>query len=244
MYHTSLMALTKSSLNSWSPSDTPLSSLEPCDVPQLDVSLLRGLRPAVLLDLLLLTGLLEEPEGPGAPRRGRAELEPAVQRSDLERRLDEDIARVMQDEEETHPAPPAPREGEETAGEEGAKPQDEPPEPKASPKTPKPPGTEVESSALVPVPSHQLARPDLFTLELRAVRLSYLLLGALKSLAVILGSGRLADQLLVPPRPDTSSSAGPSSGAEPPQSPGPAEEGPELRSVLQFVVRSMVINGV
>ncbi|XP_076139905.1 putative E3 ubiquitin-protein ligase HERC1 isoform X8 [Alosa pseudoharengus] len=246
--------LTVSSLNSWSPSDTPLSSLEPCDVPQLDISLLRGLRPAVLLDLLLLTGLLEEPEGPGALRRGRAEPDPATtaaaaaaaaaatQRSELERRLDEDIARVMQDEDtQQTPAAPAavPREGEEPAGEEGARQPEEPPEQKASPKTPRTPGAEPEACAPLPTPTHPSPRPDLFALELRAVRLSYLLLGALKSLAVILGSGRLADLLLVQ-RPDASSSSGPSSGAEGAQSPPPAEDGPELRSVLQFVVRSMV----
>lgn len=221
-------------------------------MPQLDVSLLRGLRPAVLLDLLLLTGLLEEPEGPGALRRGRAESETATaaaaQRSELERRLDEDIARIMQDE-ETQQTPTAgtaamPREGEEATREDGAKHPEEPSEQKASPKTPKPPGMEAEACAPLPTPALQPARPDFFALELRAVRLSYLLLGALKSLAVILGSGRLADLLLVP-RPDSaspsSSSAGPSSlGTEATQSPGTGEEGPELRSVLQFVVRSMV----
>uniref|UniRef100_A0A8C2A9Q1 HECT-type E3 ubiquitin transferase n=1 Tax=Cyprinus carpio TaxID=7962 RepID=A0A8C2A9Q1_CYPCA len=175
---------TVSFLNSWSPSDTPLSSLEPCDVPQLDMSRCRGLKPTVLFDLILMTGILEEREPPsgssetsGLPRnRISSEGGP---RSELERHLDEDIARIMMDEE---------------------------------------------------------GMMDFFALELRAVRISYLLLGALKSLAVILSCGKFTDLLLVP-----KSDAGVNvSSPDPARASAGGEENAELRSVLQFVVRSMV----
>uniref|UniRef100_A0A9J8D3K3 HECT-type E3 ubiquitin transferase n=1 Tax=Cyprinus carpio carpio TaxID=630221 RepID=A0A9J8D3K3_CYPCA len=180
---------TVSFLNSWSPSDTPLSSLEPCDVPQLDMSRCRGLKPTVLFDLILMTGILEEREPPsgssetsGLPRnRISSEGGP---RSELERHLDEDI-RV------SAPCP----------------------------------------TILAPQP-----RVDFFALELRAVRISYLLLGALKSLAVILSCGKFTDLLLVP-----KSDAGVNvSSPDPARASAGGEENAELRSVLQFVVRSMV----
>uniref|UniRef100_A0A8C1NKA8 HECT-type E3 ubiquitin transferase n=1 Tax=Cyprinus carpio TaxID=7962 RepID=A0A8C1NKA8_CYPCA len=184
---------TVSFLNSWSPSDTPLSSLEPCDVPQLDMSRCRGLKPTVLFDLILMTGILEEREPPsgssetsGLPRnRISSEGGP---RSELERHLDEDISN------EERVSAPCP-------------------------------------TILAPQP-----RVDFFALELRAVRISYLLLGALKSLAVILSCGKFTDLLLVP-----KSDAGVNvSSPDPARASAGGEENAELRSVLQFVVRSMV----
>ncbi|XP_036385733.1 probable E3 ubiquitin-protein ligase HERC1 isoform X2 [Megalops cyprinoides] len=218
--------LTVSFLNSWSPSDTPLSSLEPSDVPQLDVARLRGLKPSVLLDLIFLSGMLEEQELHAPPvvppltptRQACPEGGP---RSELERRLDEDIARVMTEED-----------GEAGRAEErGAR--QEPPEGRDSPGAGKEAACEQEG-APCPSAAHLQARPDLFSLELRAVRVSYLLLGALKSLAVILSCGRFTDMLLVP-KFEPAGSGSPGSGKK-----GAEQEAAELRSVLQFVVRSMV----
>lgn len=78
-------------------------------------------------------------------------------------------------------------------------------------------------------------RVDVFALELRTVRISYLLLGALKSLAVIL-SGKFTDLFLVP----KSDAAVNVSSPDPASASAGGEENTELRSVLQFVVRSMV----
>ncbi|XP_030623810.1 probable E3 ubiquitin-protein ligase HERC1 [Chanos chanos] len=223
--------LTVSFLNSWSPSDTPLSSLEPCDVPQLDVSRVQGLKPSVLLDLILLTGILEEQEpevGPGigaGTAKSERSFSDAVSRSDLERRLDEDIARIMMDEE--MPAGQTEEERKQTKEDEHGE--------THSPKTSRHFSEDNENTPCPTVPS-QHHRPDLFSLELRAVRMSYLLLGALKSLAVILSCGKFTDLLLVP-KPDPGVAV---------VSPDPAkgsvsgEDIAELRSVLQFVVRSMV----
>lgn len=79
-------------------------------------------------------------------------------------------------------------------------------------------------------------RVDFFALELRAVRISYLLLGALKSLAVILSCGKFTDLLLVPKSDAGVSVTSPDSA----RTSAGGEENAELRSVLQFVVRSMV----
>lgn len=202
-------------------------------MPQLDVSRLRGLKPSVLLDLIFLSGTLEEQEPPAPTPTPAPGPRQAGRRSELERRLDQDIARVMADE-EGGAGPPEeaglPEEGEGARG--GASDQREP-IPDDPPSVDKEAPAEPVSAAppAAPPPS----RPDLFSLELRAVRVSYLLLGALKSLAVILGCGRFTDLLLVPKGPHAA-----------PRSPDPArggtggEEGAELRSVLQFVVRSMV----
>uniref|UniRef100_A0A6Q2XRL6 HECT-type E3 ubiquitin transferase n=1 Tax=Esox lucius TaxID=8010 RepID=A0A6Q2XRL6_ESOLU len=155
--------LSVSFLNSWSPSDILLSSLEPCDVPQYDVSQFRGLKPSVLLDLIFLTGLLEEQE---------------------ESPLSESC--------------------------------DDPEEGSTSSYCPPSPAPQTPSS------QQTKPQPDIFSLELRAVRVSYLLLGALKSLAVILSCGKFTDMLLVPKHQDLISIV------------------VILRSVLQFVMRSMV----
>ncbi|XP_052393189.1 probable E3 ubiquitin-protein ligase HERC1 isoform X2 [Carassius gibelio] len=218
---------TVSFLNSWSPSDTPLSSLEPCDVPQLDMSRCRGLKPSVLFDLILMTGILEEQEPPygssetpGLPRnRISSEGGP---RSELERRLDEDIARIMMDEEGLSCPVVSDRNKEEENQEDTFRSLVQSNEERAGAHCP---------PILAPQP-----RVDFFALELRAVRISYLLLGALKSLAVILSCGKFTDLLLVP-KSDAEVNV---SSPDPARTSAGGEENAELRSVLQFVVRSMV----
>uniref|UniRef100_A0A8C1RPW7 E3 ubiquitin-protein ligase HERC1 n=1 Tax=Cyprinus carpio TaxID=7962 RepID=A0A8C1RPW7_CYPCA len=199
---------TVSFLNSWSPSDTPLSSLEPCDVPQLDLSRCHGIKPSVLFDLILMTGILEEQEPPsgssetsGLPRnRISSEGGP---RNELERRLDEDIARIMMDEEGMSCPMDAERNKEEVRRDEN---------------------------------QEDMFRSLIQSNEERAVRISYLLLGALKSLTVILSCGKFTDLLLVP-KSDAEVNV---SSPDPARTSAGGEENAELRSVLQFVVRSMV----
>ncbi|XP_066501303.1 probable E3 ubiquitin-protein ligase HERC1 isoform X2 [Hoplias malabaricus] len=242
--------LTVSFLNSWSPSDTPLTFLEPCDVPQLDVSRCSGLTPAVLFHLILLTGVLEEAEsgagagaaagarvgsrGSGKPRNTSQNNSEGGARSELEQRLDEDITRVMMLEEGmTGPITSLAEEDINRKDERNMEHQGD----AESPKTPKPSGEEQEDSPcllMLPVQS----RADLFALELRAVRVSYILLGALKSLAVILNCGKFTDLLLVP-QVEAAANLGSPDPARCAAA-GAVEESAELRSVLQFLVRSMV----
>ncbi|GAA6068305.1 probable E3 ubiquitin-protein ligase HERC1 isoform X1, partial [Tachysurus ichikawai] len=201
-----VLSLTQSFLNSWSPSDTPLSSLEPCDVPQLDISHCSSFTASTIFDLILLTGVLEEVE-PKSRSRARAHSRKQFgseggTRSELEKKLDEDITRVIMLEEENDT---------------------EKDEFQESIKTPKLSGEAQEGASY----TSQL-KADLFALELRAIRVSYLLLGALKSLTVIVNCPKFTDLLLVP-----KAEMGGISGS-------PEQSSTELRSVLQFLVRSMV----
>lgn len=176
----------------------------------------------MLFDLILMTGILEEQEPPpgtsGLPRnRISSEGGP---RSELERRLDEDIARIMMDEDGM------------SCSVDGERKEDTPDDALRSVKQP------VEECGGAPCPPILAlqARVDFFALELRAIRISYLLLGALKSLAVILSCGKFSDLLLVP-----KSEAGANiTSPDPARTSAEGEENAELRSVLQFVVRSMV----
>ncbi|XP_051773057.1 probable E3 ubiquitin-protein ligase HERC1 isoform X4 [Ctenopharyngodon idella] len=223
---------TVSFLNSWSPSDTPLSSLEPCDIPQLDVSRCCGLKAPVLFDLILMTGILNEQElpsgssGSSALPRNRISSEGGP-RSELERRLDEDIARIMMDEEGMSCPVVEDRNNAEERREEN---QDD-----MFRRTLTQSNEERGSAPCPPILAPQ-PRVDFFALELRAVRISYLLLGALKSLAVILSCGKFTDLLLVPKSDAGVSVTSPDSA----RTSAGGEENAELRSVLQFVVRSMV----
>uniref|UniRef100_A0A8C7IFA5 HECT-type E3 ubiquitin transferase n=1 Tax=Oncorhynchus kisutch TaxID=8019 RepID=A0A8C7IFA5_ONCKI len=180
-------------------SDTPLSSLEPCDVPQCDVSRFRGLKPSVLLDLIFLTGLLEEQEEARERGGGREEREGERERN-------------------SHPSPTRALSESCDDPEEGSTSSSCPPTPTPTLPTPSPHQTKPQ--------------PDVFSLELRAVRVSYLLLGALKSLAVILSCGKFTDLLLVPKHQDPSTH---NSVVE-----FQYFHDGVPRSVLQFMVRSMV----
>ncbi|XP_048876533.1 probable E3 ubiquitin-protein ligase HERC1 isoform X3 [Brienomyrus brachyistius] len=203
-------------------SDTPLSSLEPTGMPPVDITRLRGLKPSVLLDLMFLTGMLQEHHGHQPHRESHPE---GSQHSELERQLDEDIARVVMD-------------GEDGAGLIDGKCRQSAPV--------KCDFSEVTDSLIptkdlfgyqevLPLPSgmSQQGRADIFALELHAIRVSYLLLGALKSLSVILSSGKFTDILLLSKAAAQGSPSAAKSSAS-------MEECAELRLVLQFVVRSMV----
>ncbi|XP_062868147.1 probable E3 ubiquitin-protein ligase HERC1 [Trichomycterus rosablanca] len=198
--------VTVSFLNSWSPSDTLLSSLEPCDVPQLEVSRCTSFTDSTVFHLVLLTGVLEEAEpkcrGGASSRpwphpRGRSVSEGGA-RSEPERKPDEVAARASMPDEET-------------AGLVEAE---------------KPDGCQDGSQDGTTHLSQP--KPDLLALELRAIRVSYLLLGALKSLAVILNCAKFTDLLLAP---KAETGGGPGS---------PDRTNAKLQWVLQFLVRSMV----
>lgn len=177
-------------------------------MPQPDMSRCNSFTASAIFDLILLTGVLEEAEPKSRTRarmysRKQAGSEGET-RSELEKKLDEDITRIIMLEEENE--------------------EDEKEEFQEPAKVPKPSGEAQEDAAYT---AQQKA--DTFTLELRAVRVSYLLLGALKSLAVILNCAKFTDLLLL----TTAETSGPVAGS-------PEQSSAELRSVLQFLVRSMV----
>lgn len=102
-----------------------------------------------------------------------------------------------------------------------------------------------QDSACLPLPPQtpQTSKVNVFALELRAVRVSYLLTGALKSLNVIFSCEKLSDLLLVPKHDPPNASVSPLSSPNPDQAEDGSrqwDESAELRSVLQYVVQSMV----
>uniref|UniRef100_A0A8C9YMF6 HECT-type E3 ubiquitin transferase n=1 Tax=Sander lucioperca TaxID=283035 RepID=A0A8C9YMF6_SANLU len=201
--------LSVSSMNSWSPSDTPIISLEPCDISCCDVTPLGGLKPTVLLDLIYLMGLLEEQGWLGA----HPALNPKSKNSE------ENIEESEMVEPDPFPSPSSTKDATKI-------------------------GDHHELTCL-PQPSQtsQTSKVDAFAHELRAVRVSYLLIGALKSLTVIFSCEKLSDLLLVPKHDPPNSSISPISSPNPDQAKASSkqwDESAELRSVLQYVVQSMV----
>uniref|UniRef100_A0A4W6C7G9 HECT-type E3 ubiquitin transferase n=1 Tax=Lates calcarifer TaxID=8187 RepID=A0A4W6C7G9_LATCA len=188
--------LSVSSMNSWSPSDTPIISLEPCDISCCDVTRLGGLKPTVLLDLIYLMGLLEE-QGWLARKKFKDQkvgTDPSVTQSSTK-----DSTKIADHQELTSPS--------------------------------------------LPHQTSQISKVDAFAIELRAVRVSYLLIGALKSLTVIFSCEKLSDLLLVPKHDPSNSSVSPPSSLNSDQAKPTSkqwDESAELRSVLQYVVQSMV----
>lgn len=216
-------------MNSWSPSDTPVISLEPCDISCCDVTPLRGLKPAVLLDLIYLMGLLEE-QGwlDSHVTSKRKPQEGTMKESEPQHMQDEDVSAdiqwQMEDEMNNCKEPKTDADFQSQSQDTKI-------------------GEQQETSHLQAFQASQTSKLDAFAVELRAVRVSYLLIGALKSLTVIFSCEKLSDLLQVP-KHDPSVSL-----SSPPTSPNPEQarargkqwdESAELRSVLQYVVQSMV----
>ncbi|XP_029371513.1 probable E3 ubiquitin-protein ligase HERC1 isoform X2 [Echeneis naucrates] len=223
-----------SSMNSWSPSDTPIISLEPCDISCCDVTRLGGLKPTVLLDLIYLMGLLEEQGWLGPyPNPRRKYSEESTKEDETQSCLEEDTSdqhRWLTEEERKK-----------------FKDQKVETDPFISPSSNKDAIMIVDHQELtsVPLPHHtsQTSKADAFALELKAVRVSYLLIGALKSLTVIFSCEKLSDLLLVSKHETPNSSVNPLSSVNPDQAKTSSkqwDESAELRSVLQYVVQSMV----
>ncbi|XP_034457870.1 probable E3 ubiquitin-protein ligase HERC1 isoform X1 [Hippoglossus hippoglossus] len=223
--------LSVSSMNSWSPSDTPAISLESCDVSCCDVTRLGGLKPTVLLDLIYLMGLLEEQGWLGAypPAKRKYSEENTETQSCLDENVSDEIRWLTEDDRkrckdqkvETEPciSPPSNKDASKIADH------------------------QESTSQPLPHQTSQTSKVDAFALELRAVRVSYLLIGALKSLTVIFSCEKLSDMLIVPKHDPSNTSVSPLSSLNPDQAKGSCkqwDESAELRSVLQYVVQSMV----
>ncbi|XP_056259321.1 probable E3 ubiquitin-protein ligase HERC1 isoform X3 [Seriola aureovittata] len=226
--------LSVSSMNSWSPSDTPIISLEPCDISCCDVTRLGGLKPTVLLDLIYLMGLLEEQGWLGAyPGPKRKYSEENTKEGETQSCLDEDasdeVRWLTEDERKRF---------------KDQKVETDPFISSFSTKDATKITDHQELTCLsLPHQTSQTSKADAFALELRAVRVSYLLIGALKSLTVIFSCEKLSDLLLVSKHDPSSSSVSPLSSLNPDQAKTISkqwDESAELRSVLQYVVQSMV----
>ncbi|CAG5849679.1 unnamed protein product [Menidia menidia] len=221
----------------WSPSDTPLSNLEPCEPLPFDVGRLRGLTAALLLDLTCLTSIHEEAAAKLSARRHEKrhrsaapaghehataeEREAAGAPPAAELRVSHSLDEVKalaapRSDGETEAPPGATEGGRRKAHEHGARGHE--------------PGA-VSTQA-----------------EIHAVQLSYLYLGAMKALSALLSCSKYAELLLIP---KVLPEAAPSGHNADLNAGGPAaatspvcQEEVEMRAALQFLMRHMVKRAV
>ncbi|XP_016421585.1 probable E3 ubiquitin-protein ligase HERC1 [Sinocyclocheilus rhinocerous] len=214
----------------WSPSDTPLYNLEPIEPLPFEVSRFRGLTAALLLDLTALASLQDDGSKSASGRRHerRHRHEPQEERENESRTNPKEgmgDLRVSHSLDEVRArAPPNSRSESELA----AYTQD------ATQQTPAEKRRRLQE--IVGMRSQEAAAQ----MEVHAVQLSYLYLGAMKTLSVLLSCSKYAELLLIPKvTPDSGHNADCAS-------PGVSvcQEEAELRSALQFLMRHMVKRAV
>ncbi|XP_051890412.1 LOW QUALITY PROTEIN: probable E3 ubiquitin-protein ligase HERC1 [Pristis pectinata] len=211
-------------------SDTSLSSLEPCKSCCFDMTRFHGLMPSMLLDLTYLTGVHEEPEICNKMTQNKDLPEKAV-KNEMEKKLDEEIAKFMVDDDHKDPSSIQSEESSNVLSKDLLDPNEESEARK---------GCAIKGSAelIETCPKscdRTVQKYELFLAELRAVQLSYLSVGAMKTLSVILSYSKYADLLLIPSiiasSPCTSEYAKATAGSP---------ENAELRVVLHYIMRCMV----
>ncbi|XP_053720543.1 probable E3 ubiquitin-protein ligase HERC1 isoform X1 [Synchiropus splendidus] len=227
-------------------SDTPLYNLDPCDPLSFDVPRLCGLTPSLLLDLTCLTSVHEDTPNKLSARRhdkkhrvASAGQEPTAQDSKADR--SESTASDLRvshslEEVKAHLASNSKSESEianVVGGKDGLFTAGHAPSDANRRK-----GHEHSRS-------HE---PSISTQsEIHAVQLSYLYLGAMKTLSVLLSCSKYAELLLIPKaQPDTNGSGHnadlniSANSTSPPVCPEEAE----MRAALQFLMRHMVKRAV
>ncbi|XP_068434962.1 probable E3 ubiquitin-protein ligase HERC1 isoform X7 [Clinocottus analis] len=254
----------------WSPSDTPLYNLEPCEPLPFDVARFRGLTASLLLDLTYLTSIHEESAAKfGARRHDKKHRcaastgpEPAGNEDKADSEMhnhheqrDDDAApansvisdlRVSHslDEVKAHAAPNSKSESEISSvvgGNETLF--------AAAPHAPaegnRKKGHEHVSRGHEPSPSLVATQS-----EIHAVQMSYLYLGAMKTLSALLSCSKYAELLLIPKvipeaapsghNADLNAGTGGTTAATSPV----CQEEVEMRAALQFLMRHMVKRAV
>ncbi|XP_054587942.1 probable E3 ubiquitin-protein ligase HERC1 isoform X4 [Nothobranchius furzeri] len=250
----------------WSPSDTPLYNLEPCEPLPFDVGRFRGLTASLLLDLTYLTSIYEETTVKLSARRHEKKHRNAAstghEPTGADEKLDSDghnrdeqkgsssAATVTSDlrvshsleEVKSHVAPNSKSESEISSvvgeGNETIF--------AATPhgvESGRKKGHEHSSRC------HELSSISTQS-EIQAVQLSYLYLGAMKSLSALLSCSKYAELLLIPKvlpeavpsghNADLNTSSGGSTTATSPV----CQEEVEMRAALQFLMRHMVKRAV
>ncbi|XP_017947877.1 probable E3 ubiquitin-protein ligase HERC1 isoform X2 [Xenopus tropicalis] len=208
----------------WSPSDTPLYNLEPCDPPPFDVTRFRGLTASALLDLTYLTGIHEEPGKVGAKRHEKKHRHESEEKGDIEPRGDADIATEVQITEDAKSNNIVPKLENESG----------PPLGETAQVDIQHHSTDGKRKSHDHIPrSHDVAQS-----EIRAVQLSYINLGAMKSLGTLLSCSKYAELLLIP---KVLADNGHNSDCA---SSPVVHEDVEMRAALQFLMRHMVKRAV
>ncbi|KAG8001119.1 putative E3 ubiquitin-protein ligase HERC1 [Nibea albiflora] len=225
----------------WSPSDTPLYNLEPCEPLPFDVARFRGLTASLLLDLTYLTSIHEDNAAKLSARRHDKKHRNAAStgheptgnedKADNEghNRSEQKESLGSGSELDLRPAcvpqlgraPHTPAEGNRKKGHEHGQ------------------------------RAHEPSLPSVATQsEIHAVQLSYLYLGAMKTLSALLSCSKYAELLLIPkvlpeaaPSGHNADLNASTSGSAAATSPVCQEE-VEMRAALQFLMRHMVKRAV
>ncbi|XP_063305478.1 probable E3 ubiquitin-protein ligase HERC1 isoform X3 [Pelobates fuscus] len=209
----------------WSPSDTPLYNLEPCDPPPFDVARFRGLTASTLLDLTYLTGIHEDPSKASAKRHEKKHRHESEEKGDAEQRGEPEITTDSRTQEEGKPPSSATSKSEsETLGLPG----------ETSMVDSQHHSTDGKRKSHDHIPrAHDVAQS-----EIRAVQISYINLGAMKSLGALLSCSKYAELLLIP---KVLAENGHNSDCA---SSPVVHEDVEVRAALQFLMRHMVKRAV
>ncbi|XP_037767220.1 probable E3 ubiquitin-protein ligase HERC1 isoform X1 [Chelonia mydas] len=214
----------------WSPSDTPLYNLEPCEPLPFDVARFRGLTATVLLDLTYLTGIHEDTGKQSAKRHEKKHRHETEDKGDIEQKTEGDAGSDMRS------LPSAD-------------------DIKGPITTCSKSENEIASFSLEPTllgmesqhqpiegkrknHEHIPRNHDVVQSEIRAVQLSYLYLGAMKSLSALLSCSKYAELLLIP---KVLAENGHNSDCA---SSPVVHEDVEMRAALQFLMRHMVKRAV
>ncbi|RMB94614.1 hypothetical protein DUI87_29429 [Hirundo rustica rustica] len=211
-------------------SDTPLYNLEPCEPLPFDVARFRGLTATVLLDLTYLTGIHEDTGKQSTKRHEKKHRHESEDKGEMDQKMEGDVGsdtRLGQsaDDNKGHGATTSKSENEIVS-------------------------FSLEPSTLGMESQHQPAEArkknhehtprshDIVQSEIRAVQLSYLYLGAMKSLSVLLSCSKYAELLLIPKVLAENGHNSDCAGSP------VVHEDVELRAALQFLMRHMVKRAV
>ncbi|XP_033842077.1 probable E3 ubiquitin-protein ligase HERC1 isoform X2 [Periophthalmus magnuspinnatus] len=247
----------------WSPSDTPLYNLDPCEPLPFDVMRFRGLTASLLLDLTYLTSIHEENAAKLSAQRHykkhRSTPSTGQEQSNTDDKADSDHNETKDsqnnipssdlrvshslDEVKAHAAPNSKSESEISyvANDSIFSPSTHTPAESSRKKG----GHEHGGGR-----SHESPCTAVTQSEIHAVQLSYLYLGAMKALSALLSCSKYAELLLIPkvlpePTPSGHNADLNSSAGVPPVASSPVcQEEVEMRAALQFLMRHMVKRAV
>ncbi|XP_041034512.1 probable E3 ubiquitin-protein ligase HERC1 isoform X1 [Carcharodon carcharias] len=222
---------------SWSPSDTPLYNLEPCDPLPFDVSRFRGLTASLLLDLTYLTGIHEDGAKQNARRHEKKHRHESEDKAEQEQKPEAEVPK------ETIDQRVITQSSEETKSfMQGGAP---------SSRSENDISTCTMDSVHLSLDSqhhllegkrkfheHVLRNHDLVQSEIRAVQLSYLCLGAMKTLSALLSCSKYAELLLIPKVLTENGHNSDCAGSP------VIQDDVEMRAALQFLMRHMVKRAV
>uniref|UniRef100_A0A8C6ERW4 HECT-type E3 ubiquitin transferase n=1 Tax=Marmota marmota marmota TaxID=9994 RepID=A0A8C6ERW4_MARMA len=214
----------------WSPSDTPLYNLEPCEPLPFDVARFRGLTASVLLDLTYLTGIHEDMGKQSTKRHEKKHRHESEEKGDIDQKpesestLDVRTGLIADDVK--------------SQGTTSSKSENEIASFSLDQTLPGVESQHQITEGKRKNHEHVSKNHDIAQSEIRAVQLSYLYLGAMKSLSALLGCSKYAELLLIP---KVLAENGHNSDCA---SSPVVHEDVEMRAALQFLMRHMVKRAV